>query len=446
MTKQPVPKFPCKEFRIPLSETTGSPVSDLYHGIRQCSHPSFNGWTDHVRLVVDTVNITRSLLDEVIAFLNLPLVKDPSGNSDKEYRWIWVNIIESQFAYQHNTPSHWDKGDCCTLDDIHRLFYALAHRAFLVLVYKSPTIVSDVLSIADDDDHLEVDTLRIVQNEKLSARKCSKLGRMIQRNVDLGILELSLPFGDGAHGLFEGFADGIKLRELKLGEMWGIDVQRKDVADLVVGESSIQKGIDGPVIRLLRNPQNQLKSLSLRNMGLKDHHLIVLLRMMPTSQIEHLTFSYNSIQVQGMLEFASLLPRMHSLKSVDFARNSWAKSPFTNDDRKKIGAALLQGLMENTCIESMHGIASTPQAQILWQYVAMNRARRRLLASSQPIPDGLWPIVLARACKFAMRYSVVAWDMKYDSGYSSTTVTSANAVFYFLRNCPKILSFRSSNE
>jgi hypothetical protein len=64
--------------------------------------------------------------------------------------------------------------------------------------------------------------------------------------------------------------------------------------ELLVGEHG-----DGPILRLLQNPLNQLTKLSLFKEGLNDHHVSALLQAIQISQVEVLDVSDNFIKVQG---------------------------------------------------------------------------------------------------------------------------------------------------
>lgn len=434
MTKLPYPTI-----TLQILDSTKYPLSELYDLIDRCSQPSFDRWTNTVQLWLVQMIITRPLLESMIELLNLPLVKDPSGTSDKEFRWIRVLINDCEFAQRHITSSSMDDEDdedYCTIDDMDRLFSAIAHRTLEVSINRCSNIVSGFLSI-HHLDHFDVHTLSINQKEALSALKAAKLGDMIQGSIHLRKLELRLPFQGGARELFVALANAIGIQELSLTDAWKRHYQRKHLPALLFGDN---RNNNGPVMQLLRNPQNQLRKLGLFNMSLKDHHLIMLLPMIATSQIESLCVSSNVIQLQGMLEFASFLPRMPTLKYVSFGSNPWEDS---SEDRKKVGEALLQGMIGNLSIETVNGIAKTPQAPRLWHYVALNRAGRRILASSsQPIADGLWPLVLERAgtTLWYWGFNQVALDMGDEREYDG----QANAVYYFLQNCPKIMSFRLS--
>lgn len=96
-------------------------------------------------------------------------------------------------------------------------------------------------------------------------------------------------------------------------------------------------------------------------------------------------------------------------------------------------------MMENSSIVSMHGIEHTPQALHLLHYAAMNSAGRRILCPSESIPDGLWPIVLERVGKILSYTSFEALD---NTQPISMSAARANSVYYYLQNCPKILSYR----
>ena len=218
-------------------------------------------------------------------------------------------------------------------------------------------------------------------------------------------------------------------------------MQQHDLADLLVGA----KDLHGPLMRLLQNPQCQLKKLRLCNMGLNDHHLISILQMIPTSHIEDFDFSYNRIHLSGLLEFAHSLSRLDSLKHVGCQWNNDPRySPLKDDDRTKLFAVLWQSMMVNTSIESMHGLGSIVHRQALpvWHCVALNRAGRRILASTQPIPDGLWPHVLERAGQWSTYKNV--YCPNHDKAHHAKwyyQYASVNSIHLFLQNCPNMLLY-----
>ena len=93
--------------------------------------------------------------------------------------------------------------------------------------------------------------------------------------------------------------------------------------------------------------------------------------------------------------------------------------------------------MQNVSILTMDGAGKVPKMQAtirLWNIVALNRAGRQLLTASSPIPDGLWPLVLERAGKYRTYQDIHSlcndWYVRY------------SGVFFMLRNCPKLFSFR----
>ena len=392
-----------------------APHSRLNDLICMFSEPSFDQWNYSVRFEVVLLAITRPLLESMIKFIDLPFAKDPTGTTDEEIKWISVKFDGCRFDQQ------------CTLDDIRRLFLAISHRAAEVWFDRSGDVLSKFLSICNRDDQLEASALRMDHSDELSAERFVQLGDLIQRSVHLKKLFLYLPFMDRAHKVFAALANAIELRQLSILELWRKLDKRKDFGDLVAGENG-----DGPLIRLLRNPQNHLKELTLRDTGMKDHHLIAVLQRIPSTQIEHLDFSCNLIQMPGMLEFGNLLPKMKSLKVVYFHDNAWEDLPA--DDRNTIGAALVQGMMENMSIENTYATKRIPQHRLLWHYVALNRAGRRIVQSPEPIADGLWPRILARVGP-----NVRLWGEKY--GYFGIDHNAAaNVIYYFLQNCPRILS------
>lgn len=130
------------------------------------------------------------------------------------------------------------------------------------------------------------------------------------------------------------------------------------------------------------------------------------------------------------MEFAHQLPRIRTLQSVNFKPTD----PFKLSDmvRRKIQAALGKGIKTNTSLHTIRGLPEITHNLHLQYYLFMNRAGRRLLNSSQPIPNGWWPRILWRAGdrfhEVARRGSMFFRSPWYD------------AVYFLLRNCPEILS------
>ena len=148
------------------------------------------------------------------------------------------------------------------------------------------------------------------------------------------------------------------------------------------------------------------------------------------------------------MEFTRQLPKMHSLKYVRFGSYSWQVS---ENACNTLGNALLQHIMENTCIESVDELDCFPQAPLLWHCLVLNRAGRRFLTSSHPIPDGLWSHVFERASD-EKRYTIdevddiASDDKRYTNGEMGGSVATEgvhiaryNAVYFLVQNFPKIL-------
>ena len=103
-------------------------ASELKKYIDRCSKPSFDRCSN-VLLHLERNYIDRPLLESMIEFLNMPFAKDPTGTGNEEFKWIWVLMEECTFAERFAIAPNNIEEDCRTLDDIHRLFLAIAHRA-----------------------------------------------------------------------------------------------------------------------------------------------------------------------------------------------------------------------------------------------------------------------------------------------------------------------------
>lgn len=120
--------------------------------------------------------------------------------------------------------------------------------------------------------------------------------------------------------------------------------------------------------------------------------------------------------------------------------------------REECGGALLHSLIENPSIEYVNKACLNhfPQCALLWHYLCLNSAGRRLLTSSQgqPIPDGLWPHILSRAGggnpDFDDDEGGPTCIPIYNENMKLKYNGEANAVYFFLQNCPKLrlLSWR----
>ena len=86
-------------------------------------------------------------------------------------------------------------------------------------------------------------------------------------------------------------------------------------------------------------------------------------------------------------------------------------------------------------MESARDLDCFPQDQgrLLWHYLVVNRAGRRLLTSSHPIPDGLWSRVLERASD-EKRYTCTIGEMGGDLANEGGHVAKYNAVYFLLQN------------
>jgi hypothetical protein len=153
---------------------------------------------------------------------------------------------------------------------------------------------------------------------------------------------------------------------------------------------------DGALARLLRNPQNLLRTLELSDMALTDDHMVALVQLLllPTSHLEEVDISDNEIKADGFMELVRQLPRIQSLKKILIQGNTCTESGLDWDDHND---TLMQSFMENTSLQYMDVFPDIPEPDLLWYYLVLNNAGRRILnTSSQPtIPDGLWPYILA---------------------------------------------------
>lgn len=203
--------------------------------------------------VVDRI-LTRLVVESMMEFLNLPLAKDPSGTScEEECRWIRVLMERSSICEKYSTHG-WSEENFCIFEQEKRLLSVMSQRTLDLSINHCCHVLSTMLCIPED--HFAVDTLRIEQKGTLASWEIPRLGGMIEFSSNLRNLDLHFQFGDGTRYLFESLANLVELSELSLADEQRKRLQRHDLADLLVGA----KGRHGPLMRLLQNPQCQLKN------------------------------------------------------------------------------------------------------------------------------------------------------------------------------------------
>lgn len=365
-----------------------------------------------------SVVVTRPILVLLIELLTL--IPSPLSNvqttGSAVSRIRGVILVECRFARQPDptTPSTENENSCCSLADI-QVFASLLARRTTCLVLSEvewPEILDALSNVAQ----FEIEYL-CVYKRVLSASECKSLGNLIQRCVHLTGLDIKTMYIEETHALAEGLAHAFHLREFSFEETWRTGFRRNHPAlvDTVVGTDG------NGMIRCLLSPQSQLRKLDLAEMHLDDRHFMAIVTRLPTLQLEHLLLTENKIQSHGVLEFARLLPRIKCLKTVFLNSNPWED---TQEGCQVCCSALLQGMVKNCSIEYL-GFARddrSPLPNLLRYYSHLNKAGRRILATSNVVPAGLWPFILQRAWKI-----------------SSLSVFRVDSIHYFLQNRPALM-------
>ena len=283
----------------------------------------------------------------------------------------------------------------------------------------SPTILEILL----DAPQLEVECLDFRPDETFSCALASRLGNLIQRSVSLKCLGLNMHLHDMTPDLIESLRSATHLQELSFWHQSGIPRSCGWFGAIFCG-------------RLLQehHPQSRLRYLSLTRMKLEDCHFIDLCQVLPEAQIERLNVIYNRIGSRGILEFARQLPKIHGLKKVQIDENLWQSSLL---DYRECVEALAWGMKENYCIEQLplptwHWKGSPkPHDRLLFYYMDLNRAGRRILLASNPtVPQGLWPLIFERVGKILPSKRL---------GNILPFSSSSRALYYFLQNRPSII-------
>ena len=179
------------------------------------------------------------------------------------------------------------------------------------------------------------------------------------------------------------------------------------------------------------------------NKRLLDENFVGIVTILPTSCLEVLDVEKTYIEAEGILAFAAQLPRIKSLKKVNIAHNPWeGELDFYRNPQPTIAhppeyeeciAALLQASLENDSIESLRTLRSYNELEYCTH---PNWLKNEILATHEPIPLELWPLLLEKVGK---RKWHPRWheDLRFPK-------YSANAIYFVLRNSPILSYFRSS--
>ncbi len=402
------------------------------------------------RLNLLCVHLTPRVLNLLIELLNVTL---PHGENGEESRWEAVLLHQCRIV-QHSVYFPMEQNEFA-FDDISRLGATLSRRACSLVILESPGLVDCVLSAP----RLDMTSLVIHHRSGLSATECSKLGDLVQQSPNLKELNLHSTFLEAPDQLAKGLGVARHLESLCLGDNFGPCAtpkqRRQALADLVVEIAANDHIHDsykgGAVSRLLQDPKSQLKCLDLSGLELKDDHLIAISQLLVSNQesnpatststatnescswtcsskLQELNVSFNKIYSRSILDFAQRLPAMKFLRKVTLGPNPWDES--SKVDQCK--AALLQGLVQSASVEYLDSFLDMPQAILLHQHVLLNRAGRRILTASDPVPLGLWSQIMERAG------TIISYPPPIRNMNVSDQESRANAIFFLLSNGPMI--------
>lgn len=423
--------------------TGTTPVDQLRSHIQKFSEPSsFNSCVNtsihdpvpnSFGLYLVCVQITPDVIAPLVELLNQPLPNNCTGNDDNDdSRWERIYFYGCSLTRRVDYHHIQDDQRQCTPNEMFILLSTIARRTKNLSLCGNPEIVPLLASIPEVD-HFDVNSLNILEDAALSSFEYARLGEMIQKSPHLQDLRLHLQFSEAPLEMLESLANAIQLQELHL-QLTPPLILHRAPSILPVW-----------VVPLLKNPLSRLQELHLSNMRLDDCDFIAIAQALPSSHLRYLNVDYNIIGSRGILEFAHQLPRILSLQTIYFRRNNWRRDPTEPKvDYEECCNALVHAMTANYSLENMDDLdmlwvkkmelqafRNFPQASILIHYTTLNRAGRRILASSSGMPLGLWPLFLERAMKILTyekcKYKHLAFELQ------------ANAVFFFLQHCPIIL-------
>lgn len=377
--------------------------------------------------------ITPTVASLVVQILNHPLPREHTPNA-KDSKWDLVMIEESRVTLASPLTQLTLAELNSSFEGLRALVSTLMSRTQKLMLCNCPQLFGCLTRIPELD-HFEMNSLFIDESKSSPLFQYARLGDMIRRSTQLTELNLSLPFGEIPQDMFESLSNAIYIQKLRLSE----SRPRSDQGMLpVLSSLVIDEDGNGVVARLLQNPHSQLEDLDMGYLGLEDRQFIALVHMLPTSKLKYLDVSHNNIQTPGLLEFARELPRIQSLKSINFVPNPGLSyyGHCTAKDEAFV-EALVQGVMENNFIEDLESetnvdpstLEEYPHGSLLMHYLDMNRAGRRILAACPSIPLALWPYVLERAGT-RISYTPRHYIFKEEHG------RKADAVYFFLQSCP----------
>jgi hypothetical protein len=378
----------------------------------EISKPSLTGRLD---LIINDIRFTPSILALLIQVLNQPLCKVGAGTAT-DTKWDKVVLRHCSFAAPRTTPLKADDEGFCSADDIQILASSLVNRTWNLCLrhcYEIPLLVFNA-------PHPMLKGL-FLHDLLLSTLDFAKFAGWLQRCVSLIDLELwHVRLEEPRLLLAEAFPHSfnlecIRLRPGKYGH------HQEALSDLLL----TRDGGIGTIVSLLRHPQSRLQRITLTDMHLEDCHFLSIIEMLPTSQLQDLDLCCNKIGRDGIMAFASQLPRIKCLKSVDIHLNYWDNSEQRATERyKECIAALARGMTENHSLEGF-----LPHDQLLDFFLRVNRTRRRILAVAHSIPVGLWPSILKEV-------GPSKWNRRRHEDWR---MIRCSVLYFLLRNYPILL-------
>ena len=355
------------------------PVNRLQSCLDEISKRSMYHKAESPSLHFLFVDITPTILALLVQVLTQPVFQTPTG------KWEAVTFHGCNFSREDTSTTE------ITADvnsyrfpddgDRHLLGSTLARRVTSLALNKSPGILECLWRTPE----LETTCFGFVQD-----LFPEWLGSLILRSAHLKHLEMTLEHLKGPRMMMESLANATNLERLKFQQMIYHGQTRNYLADEI-----IRPGGNDIVCRLLQNPQSRLEVLTLSDMCLEDRHFVAIVDVLPTSRIKMLYVHSNNIQCRGILAFAAQLPRIKRLRLAVCHDNPWMND---REGSEQCWAALLKGLVANDSLEILSP-GSVSQYDLEKFYLTLNWAGRRILATSNSVPLGLWPLILQRAGK-----------------------------------------------
>jgi hypothetical protein len=326
-----------------------------------------------------------------------------------------------------------DDDDRCSKDNIHLFASALARQTSSLTLSECP----EILGCLFDVPALEMKKVAFHQ-ARMSECECAGFSDLIQKSLRLKELYIKAAHLDNPHSLAKGLANAVQLRTISIkGMTTTMPVHQQPEQTL----STALFGNSGIMERLLTaSPSRQLRELYLQSMHLEDYHFMTIVELLPRSHLEVLDVLDNKIKCPGIMAFAKQLPNIKNLKQVQLRLNPWdyARDTSGKNDYEQCCAALLEGMLDNYSIQCMPLMQITVLERQLEHCSYINWVKGQILASSNAIPVGLWPLLLERVGTHNRHFLWVE-----ESRFRTHT---ANALYLVLQNSPILSSICSTSS